>query len=76
LSAAADVERLVGQKHPLARAVERRASWIGSNERAQPAADEIEIAINGEGLLRQPYIRSGLTRTRAKMPFTAVATSA
>jgi hypothetical protein len=73
---AGDVELLVGQMHPVARALERRASWMGSSERAQPAADGIEIAIYGEGSLRQPYIRSGRTRTRAKMPFAAVAISA
>jgi hypothetical protein len=73
---ASDLELCVDQMHPVARALERRASWIGQTNAHNRAADGIEIAINGEGSLRQPYIRSGLTRTRAKMPFAAVATSA
>jgi hypothetical protein len=72
---AGDVELCVDQMHPPP-VRWSRASWIGQTNTHNRAADGIEIAINGEGSLRQPYIRSGLTRTRAKMPFAAVAISA
>jgi hypothetical protein len=69
-------ELCVDQVHPVARAMERRAGIVGSANTLNRRQTGIEIAINGEGSLRQPYIRSGLTRTRAKMPFAAVAISA